>query len=75
MLPTAISLELLLSSEEFYIPCVMSRSGWVKQCLILQEMGAILDFPELYMAKLDSDLAMMTEEKCGLSVQLKYSSN
>ena len=52
VLPTFITLEQLSSSEQFYVPCVMSRTGWVKRPLIPQEMGAIVDFPELYMAKL-----------------------
>ena len=51
-LPTLLSLDLASSREEFQLPCVMSRTGWVKRPLITQELGALFDFPELYMNEL-----------------------
>ena len=62
VLPKSISLDLFSSSEEFYMPCVISRTGWVKRTLIPQKIGAIIDFSELYMAKLASDEKLLVGE-------------
>ena len=59
-MPTLISLESVSDNSEFYVPCVMSRTGWVSRLLIPQEQGAIYDFPELYMAKLASEEAELS---------------
>ena len=48
-MPEIVSLESISSSEEFYVPCVMSYTGWVKRKLTPQELGSIFDYPELYM--------------------------
>ena len=51
-MPRLVTLESVSHDEEFIVPSVMSRTGWVKRCLTLQELGAVFDFPELYMAHL-----------------------
>ena len=44
--PTAVALESISTDSNFFVPCVMSRTGWVKRSLIPQEIGAICDFSD-----------------------------
>ena len=59
-MPSLVALESLGTDDEWQVPCVMSRSGWVTRALIPQEIGAIFDFPELYMSKLTSTKSDVT---------------
>ena len=65
-MPALISLESISSSSEFYVPCVMSRSGWVSRPLIPQELGAIFDYPELYMSYIASNKLELTSDELDL---------
>ena len=62
-LPKLITLDSISNREDFYVPCVMSSTGWVTRPLIHQELGAIFDFPELYMAKLTSDDLKVSQDE------------
>ena len=53
-MPKLVALGSVTSDTQWFAPCVMSRTGWVSRSLTFQELGAIYDFPELYMAKLNN---------------------
>ena len=54
-MPKLVTIESVLNRATFRVPCVMSRSGWVNRALTLQELGAVFDLPELFMAQLSSE--------------------
>ena len=54
-MPKLVTIDSVLRRATFRVPCVMSRSGWVNRPLTIQELGAVFDFPELFMARLGSD--------------------